>query len=516
MVYVSVIIPVHNGERHLRETLDSVRAQTFEDYEVICIDDGSTDLTPQILQDYCRSDQRFSFISVSNSGAGPSRNLGIEKATGKYLYFLDADDLLLPLAFETAVTAADDFAAEVVLFKYRRFNSETGKVIKTIRPTNGLPPMAIDRTSDKSYEDKIFQMSSPAPWNKLYSRKFIADSGIKFQDLPRVNDLFFGWSSVAAATRIVLLDEVMIHYRSFHSGSLSSRQTSTPLAITDALLATHRFLFERGLYSKDIEKSFVNEAVFVYSVNLANISSETAYEQLFKVGQEHLFPELGILDFPVDYFASPETALFVSHMRQFKQHRDFAFVRSKNIYDECAQLTLEITELQLKSNMLNSQLNKLWLSPGYIFERSPKELARKARSFFRTRNEETISSEFTDPVLNDLNNLLSEPSSFDEFAARYENLRAEWFSNLSINENPSNAPKDQLSFEHVSKIESCSAFDYLLFRQISGRIERRRLRRLKDRLRNRIESQRKQIVDSKTFQRWERVGKVQNPQDFLT
>lgn len=515
MVYVSVVIPVHNGADHLRETLDSVRAQSFEDFEVICIDDGSTDLTPQILDEYCHSDRRFNFISIPNSGAGPSRNLGMERATGKYLYFLDADDLLLPHALETAVHAADDFAADVVVFKFRRFDSATGKVITTIRPDNGLPAMTIDRTSDKSQDHKIFQISTPAPWTKLFSRKFIIDLDIQFQDLPRVNDLYFGWSAMAAANRIVSLDEVMVHYRSFQSNSLSSlsRQTHSPLAIADALLATHRFLLGRGLYSEDLEKSFVNEAVFVYSVNLSSIASEAAYEQLFKVGQEQLFPELKVFNFPADYFVLTETALFVDHMRRIKQHRDFAFARAKNIDDDCVQLALEIAELQQESNSLDSLLEKLWRSPSYIFERGPIAFARKIKSSLRTRNKKTTSPESPDPMLDEFQNLLTETSSFSEFESQYDILRTMNLSKLNSYENKALNSKDEPLFEHVSNIRSSSAFDYLLFRQINGRIHRRKLRRKKDSLSNRIENQKEQLANSKTFRRWVKTGKVQNPQD---
>lgn len=511
MAYVSVVIPVHNGEQHLRETLDSVRAQTLSDFEVICVDDGSTDSTPQILADYCASDQRFSFISIPNSGAGPSRNLGMEKANGKYLYVLDADDLLVPHALATAVRAADDFDADVVLFKYQRFNSATGRVTKTVRP-NELPTMTLDRAVDKSQESYIFELSSPAPWNKLYSRQFIVDLGIKFQDLPRVNDLFFGWSAIAAATRIVLLDEVLIHYRSFQLDSLSLRQTQTPLAITDALFAAHNFLLERGLYSKELERSFVNEAVSNYSVNLANIENETPYEKLFKVGQEQLFPKLKVFEFPPEYFMLPETALFVDHMRQIKNHRDFAFTRVKSIHGDCAQLMLEIAGIQKELIQLDSQLAKLWRSLSFIIERGPKAFARKLKASLRGQSKKSSAPQLIDLELHDFHKILSDANSFSDFESQFNELREARLSELNISGRQSAEPKDDAFLEHVAKIRNSPPFDYLLFRQISGRINRRKLRRMKDNLSNAMNARRKQVVDSKTFQGWVKAGKAQIPQ----
>lgn len=513
MAYVSVVIPVHNGEEHLRETLDSVRAQTFSDFEVICVDDGSTDSTPQILEDYCASDQRFSFSSIPNSGAGPSRNLGLERAAGKYLYFLDADDLLVPHALATAVGAADGFAADVVLFKYQRFDSATGKVTKIVRP-NELPTMTIDRAVDKSQETKLFELSSPAPWNKLFSRQFIVDLGIKFQDLPRVNDLFFGWSALAAATRIVLLDEVLIHYRSFQLDSLSLRQTKTPLAITDALLATHRFLVEKGLFSKEVARSFVNEAISHFSVNLANIETETAYEALFKVGQEQLIPELKVFEFPPESFALPETALFVDHIRQFQNHRDFAFVRAKGIHADCAQLTLEIASLHKKTNQIDAQLAKLWRSPSFMIEQGPRAMARKLKASLRGKPNKPDVPQLADPYLHDFHKLLSDTNSFSDFEAQFLQLREARLDLLSVLEKELTGQKDDAFLEHVEKIRTVLAFEYLLFRQISGRKNRRKLRRLKESLSNSMNSRRKQLTDSKTFQRWTKSGKAQMPQGY--
>ena len=92
MPYFSIIIPVYNVAPYLRECLDSVLAQTFTDWEAICVDDGSTDGSGAILDEYAEKDRRFCLVRQENQGVGAARNVGLKQALGKYIVFLDADD----------------------------------------------------------------------------------------------------------------------------------------------------------------------------------------------------------------------------------------------------------------------------------------------------------------------------------------------------------------------------------------------------------------------------------------
>lgn len=111
MSLVSVIIPVYNGERYLRETLESVFAQTFRDYEVLCVDDGSTDNSHSLLDQY---GGRVRVIRQANAGQSAARNRGVQEATGEFVAFLDQDDLWYPSKLERQVSALKD-ESEVVL-----------------------------------------------------------------------------------------------------------------------------------------------------------------------------------------------------------------------------------------------------------------------------------------------------------------------------------------------------------------------------------------------------------------
>ena len=112
---ISVIIPVYNAERYLRDSLNSLLQQTFEDWEAICVNDGSADSSAQILQEYAAKDNRFIIISEPNSGQSVARNKALELAKGKYVAFLDADDLLKENFLESLYNAAEATGADLAI-----------------------------------------------------------------------------------------------------------------------------------------------------------------------------------------------------------------------------------------------------------------------------------------------------------------------------------------------------------------------------------------------------------------
>lgn len=114
MLKISIVIPCHNAAKFLRECLDSVARQTVKDLEVICIDDGSTDETAAILDEYAERDGRFVVAHIERSGASAARNLGIAKATGAYVGFVDADDTINPDWIEKAAAAIAASGADLV------------------------------------------------------------------------------------------------------------------------------------------------------------------------------------------------------------------------------------------------------------------------------------------------------------------------------------------------------------------------------------------------------------------
>ena len=137
---VSVIIPVYNVEKYLHQCLDSIINQTFKNIEIICVDDGSTDSSAKILEEYA---QKYSFIKVihqQNLYAGVARNNGMKIASGEYVFFLDGDDFCAPDLLSLAVNKGDSLGADIVVFDHIRFDEQTGmKEKRKIFPLDFFP-----------------------------------------------------------------------------------------------------------------------------------------------------------------------------------------------------------------------------------------------------------------------------------------------------------------------------------------------------------------------------------------
>ena len=117
---LSLLIPIYNVQRYLRECLDSAVAQTLKDIEIICINDGSTDNSPAIIREFMERDGRVKMIDKANSGVAATRNMGLREARGKYLQFVDADDTIQPYATELLVQRAEESGADLVIAHYNR------------------------------------------------------------------------------------------------------------------------------------------------------------------------------------------------------------------------------------------------------------------------------------------------------------------------------------------------------------------------------------------------------------
>ncbi len=128
MVKISVIIPVYNTGKYLSECLDSVLEQTFTDFEIICINDGSTDGSDKILSDYAARDNRIKIITQDNSGVVAARNNGVAHATGRYIYPLDSDDIIAPTALRKMYNAIIKRRGDIITCRVMQFGKENGEL----------------------------------------------------------------------------------------------------------------------------------------------------------------------------------------------------------------------------------------------------------------------------------------------------------------------------------------------------------------------------------------------------
>lgn len=218
---VSVIIPVYNSEKYLRQCLDSVLQQSLKDIEIICVDDGSKDNSLKILHEYEAKDPRIMVIAQSNHGAGIARNNGLEYAHGEYIHFLDADDYLLENSYESLYTTAKKFDADIVRSRAKCFDDSTNEKIENqYFELNHIKKYNFNKKITVKDDFYILGNINVSPWGGITRRKLIKEYGIKFPNFVCVNDRAFYWECITRAETIVLDDSYTVSYRMNNQSSL--------------------------------------------------------------------------------------------------------------------------------------------------------------------------------------------------------------------------------------------------------------------------------------------------------
>lgn len=292
MTLVSIVIPVYNAEKYIEECLDSLLRQTYSDFEIICVDDGSTDCSLEILREYEKRDSRVAVLTQRNQYAGVARNTGMERAKGKYLLFLDADDFFSENLLEQVVREAEKEQTEILVFDAYRYDNLHQKVMSDawIFLMADIFGEGIKAATDIA--DVLYQFTSPSPC-KLFSRKHIEENGIRFQEIKRANDLFFTFAALSCAERIGILRQKLLYYRIGNAQSLQGSVDDTPAVFALAAYALQDFLQSRKLW-RTFQTSFDNMATALCVNNLWKTKTEEAYRYLAEKLKNDVIPRLEI------------------------------------------------------------------------------------------------------------------------------------------------------------------------------------------------------------------------------
>lgn len=256
---VSVIIPVFNVEKYLRQCLESVLNQTLRDIEVICVDDGSTDDSTKILKEYADSDERVKVIYQENKGAGAARNTGMHAAKGQYLFFMDSDDYCAADFLSKTTAYADKKRSDILVFNFCRFDEQSGEKEYRDGLVKARYPQGKDTFSYKDNPRAICKIVNPTPWNKLYLHEFVKKSGLEWLEVSTTNDITFATLSVLAAERIAYLDETFLFYRVNLKGSITSMKKYCQDNVIKAVLSVDKQAQNFSYYEviKDSVREFI-------------------------------------------------------------------------------------------------------------------------------------------------------------------------------------------------------------------------------------------------------------------
>jgi CDP-glycerol glycerophosphotransferase len=229
-VKLSVVVPIYNVEAYLHEALTSVAQQTLRDLEVIMVDDGSTDASAAIAKSFAACDPRFRLLQQENQGQGPARNLGIRHATGDYLAFLDADDLVPRDAYDLLVGSLETTGSDLAAGGVRRFSS--GWVSPTVVHPEAYRT-TIPRTTVARHESLLRDCTV---WNKVYRRSFWESAGLEFW-AARYEDIPVCIQAYVLARSVDIRREIVYYWRARESGQLSRNQKSRELANVEGRMA---------------------------------------------------------------------------------------------------------------------------------------------------------------------------------------------------------------------------------------------------------------------------------------
>lgn len=218
---ISVIMPIYNARQHLDELIAAIKKQTFEDYEVICVDDDSTDDSLRILQEIADGDGRFTILHQEHAGAGAARNYGFSVAKGEYVIFLDSNQRFAPDLLEKLYQAAVINRADIVACNYSRV-SLSGKETRQSGIYTRWLPADVVVFSYRDCPDNIMRITSAVVWNKIYRRDFVQQHGLRFDELLTCNDVSFVAVSLATAERITYITDSLVRYRVPRSSSIKN------------------------------------------------------------------------------------------------------------------------------------------------------------------------------------------------------------------------------------------------------------------------------------------------------
>ena len=291
---VSVIVPVYNAGEYIGQMLDSVLGQSMQEIEIICVNDGSTDNSGEIIRSFMDRDSRIMLLEQPNINAGAARNQGLLHARGKYAVFWDADDQFHRRALELMCRKMQRTQADICVCGVCEF-VQGGKMYEAdgYLKTEFIPDK--DPFNKFDLRDTIFNFGSNMVWNKMFRRKFLVSHQLRFQEIRQANDTAFVMKAMFAADRITYVDRYLAFYRVDNADSLTMKSSETVFCPYESYLYTLQELEKEPEFAL-VKKGFRNKAAMGMFRALNIQSSFNSYEVLYDFLQREGFERLGLTE----------------------------------------------------------------------------------------------------------------------------------------------------------------------------------------------------------------------------
>lgn len=291
-ISVSVIVPVFNAEAYLEACLNSALAQSLREIEILCVDDGSTDSSPEILRRLAEKDTRVRVFRQGNARQGAARNLALAHARGKYIAFLDADDELAPGAADRLFSCAEAGRLDMLLLSCVRVDASGRERRWSYHDFSKFLPRAFPRAlfSRRDCPPKLFWRMPCSCWGTFYSREFLEKNALRFPEKIFFEDRPFFYWALAAAGRAGILDEPLYRYRENPRSTIAGKGALLASNIEQGLLTLRR-LRERAFPQAYLEEGVVAFAHdLLKSLGLCPRETLAACRESLRAAFEEIFP----------------------------------------------------------------------------------------------------------------------------------------------------------------------------------------------------------------------------------
>lgn len=277
MPKVSVIVPVCNVERYVAECLETLIHQTLKDIEIICLNDGSTDNSGKILEDYRERDKRVKVVHKENTGYGNSMNIGLQMACGDYIAIVESDDFVEPNMLEILYNTAVEQEADIVKGEYFRYQNGSDTYAGRMRDFSKGKMLTVQDTP-------MLLILADTIWSALYRRRFLVENEIAFHETPGASfqDISFAIQGWIHASRVWLLETPLVHYR-IDNLSSSMHNPNKIFCVFDEYEWAEKRLKDKWKEIPETEKYFVATKYRDYFNHYCRVGAQYQYALLMRL-----------------------------------------------------------------------------------------------------------------------------------------------------------------------------------------------------------------------------------------
>ena len=258
---ISIILPIYNVEKYLEECLESIRNQSYKDYELIIVNDGSTDESGKIVEDYRDKFKYVKIINQENKGISEARNTGLKYAKGEYILFVDSDDYLRKDTLEKLINTALETNSDIVISNYYLY-FHNGNDIKHLKHM----PKKKTYSNNEVINLMLLNKIQGHVWNKLFKYSLLNKINFEFEKDRIIEDIFPIFKAVNSASKIVYIDEALYFYRQREESLVNKRNKKLTEDYYHAAISIIKYIKENKIKVKEESLRAFKAEVFSYFI----------------------------------------------------------------------------------------------------------------------------------------------------------------------------------------------------------------------------------------------------------